>query len=89
MLTAKYKLRFTKDKDNIKEERLHLYDKAKHEVYKALKEEPVQVVSASRFDDSPNNSLGWFSGVGFAFNATDAETNQEMADILRGKKKAK
>lgn len=173
MLTSKYRLHFANGKDNIKEERLRPYDKAKHEVYKALKEElpnaksweelkdalsdrdielkfkvsrttkevqgvkfeyggisfsgskvsrefsymnidyqlgrnafedtfnhrqtavrqlkeePVQVVSASRSDDSSNNSLGLFSGIGSAFNATDAEANQEMADILRRKKKAK
>lgn len=39
MLTAKYRLHFANSKDNIKEERLRPYDKAKHEVYKALKEE--------------------------------------------------
>lgn len=39
MLTAKYRLHFANGKDNIKEERLRPYDKAKHEVYKALKEE--------------------------------------------------
>lgn len=39
MLTAKYRLHFASGKDNIKEERLRPYDRAKHEVYKALKEE--------------------------------------------------
>ncbi len=39
MLTAKYRLHFANGKDNIKEERLRPYDKAKHEIYKALKEE--------------------------------------------------
>lgn len=39
MLTAKYRLHFANGKDNIKEERLRPYDRAKHEVYKALKEE--------------------------------------------------
>lgn len=38
MLTAKYRLHFASGKDNIKEERLRPYDKAKYEVYKALKE---------------------------------------------------
>lgn len=173
MLTAKYRLYFANDKDNIKEERLRPYDKAKHEIYKALKEEqfkalsweelkdalserdidlkfkvsrttrevqgvkfeygaisfsgskvgrefsymnidcqlrlnafeddsdkrqiaiqqskeePVQMVRASRSDDSFNNSLGLFSGIGAAFSATDAEDNQEIADMLRRKKKAK
>lgn len=39
MLTVKYRLHFANSKDNIKEERLRPYDRAKHEVYKALKEE--------------------------------------------------
>lgn len=39
MLTAKYRLYFANGKDHIKEERLRPYDKAKHEIYKALKEE--------------------------------------------------
>lgn len=39
MLTAKYRLHFANGKDNIKEERLRPYDRAKQEVYKALKEE--------------------------------------------------
>ena len=39
MLTAKYCLHFANGKDYIKEERLRPYDKAKHEIYKALKEE--------------------------------------------------
>ena len=39
MLTAKYRLHFANGKDHIKEERLRSYDRAKHEIYKALKEE--------------------------------------------------
>ena len=39
MLTSKYRLHFANGRDNIKEERLRPYDKAKHKVYKALKEE--------------------------------------------------
>lgn len=39
MLTAKYRLHFANGKDHIKEERLRPYDRAKHEIYKALKEE--------------------------------------------------
>lgn len=39
MLTAKYRLHFANGKDHIKEKRLRPYDKAKHEIYKALKEE--------------------------------------------------
>ena len=39
MLTAKYRLHFANGKDHIKEESLRPYDRAKHEIYKALKEE--------------------------------------------------
>ena len=39
MLTAKYRLHFANGKDHIKEERLRPYDRAKHEIYKALKKE--------------------------------------------------
>ena len=45
MLTAKYCLHFANGKDHIKEERLRPYDKAKHEIYKALKEELPKVHS--------------------------------------------
>lgn len=45
MLTAKYRLHFANGKDHIKEERLRPYDKAKHEIYKALKEELPQTHS--------------------------------------------
>lgn len=58
-------------------------------VIRQSKEETVQMVPASRSDDSFNNSLGLFSGIGSAFSATDAEDNQEIADMLRRKKKAK
>lgn len=173
MLTAKYRLHFANGKDNIKEERLRPYDKAKHEVYKALKgelpharswnelkealserdielkfkvsrttkevqgvkfeyggisfsgskvsrefsymnidyrlrrnafeddfnhrqaairepgEEAVQTVSQNRSKDSVGNGLGLFIGIGSSFDVADAEANQEMAEILRKKKKAK
>ena len=39
MLTAKYRLHFANGKDHINEEQLRPYDRAKHEIYKALKEE--------------------------------------------------
>ena len=45
MLTAKYRLHFANGKDHIKEERLRPYDRAKHEIYKALKEELPKVQS--------------------------------------------
>lgn len=173
MLTAKYRLHFANGKDSIKEERLRPYDKAKHEVYKVLKEElpharswnelkevlsergielkfkvsrttkevqgvkfkyggisfpgskvsrefsymnidnqlgrnafeddfnhrqaairqsvekAVQTASQNRSDDSCSGGLGLFSISGSSYNATDAEANQEMAEILRKKKKAK
>lgn len=173
MLTAKYRLHFANGKDNIKEKRLRPYDRAKHEVYKALKEEllnakswdelrealsdrdielkfkvsqttkevqgvkfeyggisfsgskvsrefsymnidyqlgrnafeddfnhrqaiiqqhreeTVQTVSQSRSEDSFSGGLGLFSISSSSYNAADAEANQEMAEILRKKKKAK
>ena len=36
-----------------------------------------------------NGSLGLLNGNGSSYNATDMEANQEMADILRRKKKRK
>lgn len=48
MLTAKYRLHFANGKDHIKKERLRPYDKAKHEIYKALKEE---LPKAHNWDD--------------------------------------
>jgi len=172
MLTAKYRLHFANGKDHINEERLRPYDKAKHEVYKALKEElpharswnelkealsereiemkfkvsrttrEVQGVkfeynsisfSGSKvsrefsymnidyqlrqnaFGDGFKSSqtinrppreeqqrtvipersndtglgFGLFSGIGSSSNVADMEANQEMAEILRKKKKAK
>lgn len=173
MLTAKYRLYFANGKDNIKEERLRPYDRAKHEVYKALKEElpnarnweelkdalsdkdielkfkvsrttreiqgvkfeyggisfsgskvsrefsymnidyqlgrnafdddfnnkqaiirqpceeAVQTVSQKHSEDSFGSGLGLFSGIGSSFDVADVEANQEMAEILRKKKKAK
>lgn len=173
MLTAKYRLHFANGKDNIKEERLRPYDKAKHEVYKALKEElpnarswkelkdalserdielifkvsritreiqgvkfeyggisfsgskvsrefsymnidyqlrgnafendfnyrqatirqprekAIQTVPQNRSEDSTGSNFGLFSISGSSYNAADVEANQEMAEILRKKKKAK
>lgn len=171
MLTAKYRLHFANGKDNIKEERLRPYDKAKHEVYKALKEElpnarswnelkealserdiemkfkvsrttrevqgvkfeyggmsfsgskvgrefsylninnqlgrnafeddfnnrqtairqpreeTVQTAVQNRSEDSSGSGLGLFSISGSSYNVADAEADQEMAEILRKKKK--
>ena len=39
MLTAKYRLHFANGNEHINEERLRPYDRAKHEIYKALKDE--------------------------------------------------
>lgn len=173
MLTAKYRLHFANGKDNIKEERLRPYDKAKHEVYKAMKEElpnarswnelkealserdiemkfkvsrttrevqgvkfeyggmsfsgskvgrefsylninnqlgrnafeddfnnrqtairqpreeTVQTAVQNRSEDSSGSGLGLFSISGSSYNAADAEADQEMAEILRKKKKVK
>lgn len=172
MLTAKYRLHFANGKDHINEERLQPYDKAKHEVYKALKEElpharsweelkdalsdrdielkfkasrTTREVQGVKFeyngisfsgskvsrefsymnidyqlrrnafgDDSKSSQtisrppreehqrtvisehsnetglgFGLFSGIGSSSNVADMEANQEMAEILRKKKKAK
>lgn len=173
MLTAKYTLHFVNGKDNIKEERLRPYDKAKHENCKALKEvlpnarnweeqkdalshrdielkfkvsrttrevqgvmfeyggiffsgskvsreisymnidyqlrrnvfeddfsdrqtaiqqpreETVQTVVQNRSEESSGSGLGLLSISVSSYNVADAEANQEMAEILRKKKKAK
>lgn len=172
VITAKHRLHFANGKDNIKEERLRPYDKAKHDIYKVLKEElpeatdwnelkeslsnrgiemtfklsrTTQEVQGVRFgngkytfsgsnigrefsymnidyllrqnafDESFKNrqtislppreeqqravtsehsndtgsGLGLFSGIGYSSNVADMEANQEMAEILRKKKKAK
>ena len=52
MLTAKYRLHFANGKDHIKEERLRPYDRAKHELYKALKEELSQVQNWADLKDA-------------------------------------
>ena len=51
------------------------------------KEEAVQTVSQSHSEDNFSSGLGLFSGIGSSFNVADAEANQEMAEILRRKKK--
>lgn len=172
MLTAKYRLHFANSKDHINEERLRPYDRAKHEVYKTLKEElpharswnelkealsereiemkfkvsrTTREVQGIKFEyggisfsgskvsrefsymnidyqlrqnafgnDSKSSQtisllpreeqqgtvasersndiglgLGLFSGIGSSSNVADMEANQEMAEILRKKKKAK
>ena len=55
MLTAKYRLHFANGKDHIKEERLRPYDKVKHEIYKALKEE---LPKAHGWDDLKDTLAG-------------------------------
>jgi hypothetical protein len=172
ILTARYRLHFANGKDHINKERLRPYDRAKHNIYKALNEElpkatdwnelkeslfnrgiemtfkvsrttqEIQGVkfgngkytfSGSKigrefsymnidyqlrqnaFDESFKNrqtvsqvpreeqqrtvasehsndtglGLGLFSGIGSSSNIADMEANQEMAEILRKKKKAK
>ena len=53
------------------------------------REEAVQTVSQKRSEDNFSSGLGLFSGIGSSFDVADAEANQEMAEILRKKKKAK
>ena len=52
MLTAKYRLYFANGKEHIKEERLRPYDRAKHEIYKALKEERPKVQNWTDLKDA-------------------------------------
>ena len=52
MLTAKYRLYFANGKEHIKEERLRPYDRAKHEIYKALKEELPKVQTWTDWKDA-------------------------------------
>ena len=53
MLTAKYRLHFANGKDYcIKEERLRPYDRAKHEIYKALKAEVPNAQSWNELKDA-------------------------------------
>ena len=53
MLTAKYRLHFANGKDYcIKEERLRPYDRAKHEIYKALKAEMPYAQSWNELKDA-------------------------------------
>ena len=51
MLTAKYRFHFANGKDCIKEERLRPYDRAKHEIYKALKAEVPYAQSWNELKD--------------------------------------
>ena len=55
MLTAKYRLHFANGKDHINEERLRPYDRAKHEIYKALKEELPNAKSWNELKDALAN----------------------------------
>ncbi len=45
--------------------------------------------SATTHAEVFNGSLGLLNGSGSSYNATDAEANQEMAEMLRRKKKRK
>ena len=53
------------------------------------REETVQTVSQKHSEDSSGSRLGLFCGIGSSFDVADVEANQEMAEILRKKKKAK
>ena len=67
---------------NRNEERMGMTAKA-HEA--AIPSVPSGTVQSELF----NGSLGLLNGGGSSYNAADAEANQEMADILRRKKKRK
>ena len=63
--------------------------KEKDGIVRKPKEEAVQTVSQSCSEDSFGSGLGLFRGIGSSFYVADAEANQEMAELLRKKKKAK
>ena len=67
---------------NRREERMGMVTKA-HEA--ATPNTPSGTEQSEFF----NGSLGLLNGSGSSYNAADAEANQEMADILRRKKKRK
>ena len=52
MLTAKYRLHFANGKDCVNKERLRPYDRAKHEIYKALKAEMPYAQSWNELKDA-------------------------------------
>ena len=55
MITAKHRLHFANGKNNIKEERLRPYDKAKHDIYKVLKEEMPKATDWNELKESLSN----------------------------------
>ncbi len=67
---------------NRNEERIRLMSKA-HEI--AMPSTPSGTTHTEVF----NGSFGLLNGSGSPYNATDAEANQEMAEILRRRKKRK
>lgn len=67
-------------------ERIELASTAKHHVSEIPN---VPLPSTTEHSEFFNGSLGLLNGNGSSYNATDAEANQEMAEILRRKKKAK
>ena len=56
---------------------------------KACRIDTPSAPSGTAQSESFNGSLGLLNGGGSSYNAADAEANQEMADILRRKKKRK
>lgn len=58
-------------------------------VIRQPREEAVQTVLQKHLEDNFGSVFGIFSISGSSYNATDAEADQEMAEIQRKKKKAK
>ena len=56
---------------------------------KACRIDVPSVPSGTAQSELFNGSLGLLNGGGSSYNAADAEANQEMAEILRRKKKRK
>ena len=65
------------------------YDKHMGMTAKVHEVATPSVPSGTVQSDFFNGSLGLLNGCGSSYNATDAEANQEMADIFRRKKKRK
>lgn len=62
--------------------------KSSQTIIQPPREEQLQTVIPERSNDT-GLGFGLFSGIGSSSNVADMEANQEMAEILRKKKKAK
>lgn len=77
MITARHRLHFANGKDSIKEERLRPYDKAKHDIYKALNEELPKATDWNELKESLSNR-----GIDMTFKVS--RTTQEIQGLKSG-----